>query len=256
MSGNGSRTALDFHDIGVLRPDHQGAVILRSIALPFPLAALRPMLEPNDGPEPFAPAVAAALALHVGLAILVFLLPAARPLRPPRENTLNAQILTSEEFAAANARRPAAEEPAAGVPPRPPSGEPMTQATHFFSGGLLADPRSRKAREALPGLAPDERIIQLCNIEALEQIHTANAARFQPDFAVAYAMAEVKLAGDTMEANGGAFRSRGRWYRLSYRCAVAPGLTQVVSFAYRVGDPIPKEDWASHGLIAGDGPGD
>lgn len=229
------------------------------VALPFPLAAPRPMLEPDDGPEPFLLPAAAALTLHVALAVGLFLLPLARLPRTPQEDSLAVEILTPEQFEAATARRLAASRPAApaSVTPEPRSaGERMTQATRFFSGGLLADPRSRRAREALPGLPPDERIIQLCNIEALEQVHTANAALFEPDFLVAYAMAEVKLSEHAVAADGGAFRSRRRWYQISYSCAVTPDLGKVVSFAYRVGDPIPEREWARHGLAVSDAPGD
>ena len=45
---------------------------------------------------------------------------------------------------------------------------------------------------------------------------------FRPDRAVANAIADVKHKNDTIDAKGGAFRSRGKWYALSYTCTAEP----------------------------------
>ena len=129
--------------------------------------------------------------------------------------------------------------------------ETMMRAERLFSADVLADPRSRQAREALPHLAMSDRMIQLCNIEALEQVHMWKAD-FQPDTLVAHAMADAKLIGRTTAADGGAFRSKRRWYNIRFRCEVAPDLTKVVAFEFQVGEEIPKSEWESHNLTAGD----
>lgn len=203
-------------------------------------------------------AVMAAIVLHGAIGILLLRLPLTRLPRLPREDSLTVHILTPRQLDPAVAPRtkdlgpPAAPSAAALQPPN----ARMTPAKRFFSGGLLADPRSRPAREALPSLAPDERILQLCNIEAMGQVQTTKEASFEPDLVVAYAMAEPALSDHAVSADGAAFRSRKRWYGIRYRCTVSPDLSKVDSFAYRIGEPIPEDQWARHGLVAEDGPAD
>jgi hypothetical protein len=69
---------------------------------------------------------------------------------------------------------------------------------------------------------------------------------FRPDRAVAGNQPHIK--GDTIEAKDGAFRSKKKWYVLSYSCTAAPDHLSVTSFKYKIGDEIPEANWASHGL--------
>lgn len=123
----------------------------------------------------------------------------------------------------------------------------MITAQKLFSEDVLADPRSRQARQALAQLAGGERIEQLCNLEAMSQIH-AWKAEFQPDRVVAYAMGQTRLAGNALQADGAAFRSRRQWYNLSYRCELVAGGSKVAGFQFRVGEPVPRAAWAAHEL--------
>jgi hypothetical protein len=59
-----------------------------------------------------------------------------------------------------------------------------------------------------------------------------------------------------MEAEGGAFLSHRNWYGLKFRCGVSADDSRVVSFAFLVGQPIPKSQWASHNLTADAGSAD
>jgi len=61
----------------------------------------------------------------------------------------------------------------------------MVRPKELFSVKILADPRSQAALVALRQLATDDRIIQLCNVEAMEQVHRWNPG-FQPDFVVRF----------------------------------------------------------------------
>ena len=88
---------------------------------------------------------------------------------------------------------------------------------------------------------------QLCDIEAMAQI-TASVKPFEPDRVVAYAMADVKRIKDTLTADGGAFRSERKWYRLKFECRVSTNRERVEDFAFAVGDAIPKSQWEAHGL--------
>lgn len=106
---------------------------------------------------------------------------------------------------------------------------------------------SAKLERTLKLLMPADRMAQLCDATAMTRIRK-DMAKFRPDRAVANAMVDVVIAGNTLEAKGGAFRSRGKWYSLSYTCMTNDEHLKVLSFDYKVGDEIPEEKWASYGL--------
>ncbi|MFE0014900.1 DUF930 domain-containing protein [Mesorhizobium sp. NPDC059054] len=140
--------------------------------------------------------------------------------------------------------------------PRPTTTQPpLIKAEKLYSAQVLADPRSRGARKALPQLAPQERVIQLCNIEALAQLRRQRSG-FQPDLVVPYAMKDTKVTGQLLEAKGAAIRSKKHWYGLAFNCEVAPDLKTVVAFEFLLGAEIPEQQWADHNLTLDDGPGD
>jgi hypothetical protein len=101
--------------------------------------------------------------------------------------------------------------------------------------------------KSLQKLAPIERLEQLCDYTALKKIR-GDSRHFRPDRAVASAGADVKMKHDTIEAVSGAFRSRGKWYALTYSCTAAPDHLTILSFRYKVGDEIPESKWAGFGL--------
>jgi hypothetical protein len=216
-----------------------------SSTLPVPLERSAPVPEAEDGRTRLAAAFAAAVALHLVLLGVALLAPIrATPESAPEPN-VQVEMVTSQQFAALS---PAPDRPPTLPLATPKTGaEGLTAATHLMSAAILADPRSRQAREALPHLAPDERIVQLCDIEALQQVRAADPER-QPEIVSAYAFAELKLSAHGLIADGAAFRSRERWYRLRFTCDVTPDLTKVTAFAFKVGDPIPKPELASHNL--------
>nr|WP_282568372.1 DUF930 domain-containing protein [Bosea sp. ASV33] len=119
----------------------------------------------------------------------------------------------------------------------------------MLSQRVLADPRSRETVALLPRLAPDERVEQLCGLEAMGQIHDWKRD-FEPDRVTAYALSGTKLSGRVLTAEGAAFRSRRRWYGLRFACTVSPDLKRVTAFAFHVGEPIPRESWDALGLPA------
>jgi hypothetical protein len=209
-------------------------------------------------------AAGGSLGLHAAIVVLlVLLLPAMPPLLLPKEPTVMVEILSADQLAAATTPPPIAKAPpeplAASRPsgPAEPTPQPgaMIRAEHFFSAATLADPRSKRAREALRQLASGERVIQLCNLEALEQVHRWKP-EFQPDYLMAYAMAGAKLSENAVEADGAAFRSKRHWYKIKFKCQVTPDLATVAAFEFLVGDEIPRSQWASHDLLLDDGPDD
>lgn len=122
---------------------------------------------------------------------------------------------------------------------------PLVRPEKMLSQGALANPRSSAARRELRLLAADERAVQLCNIEAMEQVH-AWKARLFPEAVVAYATKGLKIRGGSIVADGAAFYSASSWHRLRFECDVRDD--EVVSFAYSVGDLIPRSEWEAYSL--------
>ncbi|OCW57236.1 hypothetical protein AWJ14_13050 [Hoeflea olei] len=135
--------------------------------------------------------------------------------------------------------------------PQPPEPAPRIKADKLYSAGILADPRSREALKELSRLVPEDRIIQLCNVEAMEQVHV-HRPELHPDLLIAYAMGDADLEGLTLRAEGGAIRSDRHWFRIGFSCEVSPDLTAVRAFDFALGDPIPESEWEAHFLTADD----
>jgi len=203
--------------------------------------------------------IPASIALHALLATALALTPLPKRLKRLEEERVSVDILTPRQFEASTRPPPAsaAEEapaaqprpPSAPATPQPPAKPAMVRATEMLSGKTLADPRSRQARADLATFASDERMVQLCNLEALDQIRKWKAD-FQPERVVPYATAEEKIRGTTIKAEGAAFRSRRNWYGLKFSCDLAGDGQSVVGFEFLVGDPIPREKWDELGLPA------
>lgn len=140
-------------------------------------------------------------------------------------------------------------------PRRPERAREMIRATQLLSARVLADPRSRDARSALATYEDSERMVQLCGIEAMEQVHAWDAKR-QPDRVVAYARERVKIDGHRLQADGAAIRSGGRWYALKFDCRLTPSHEAVADFAFAFGTPIPVEDLERLALDTADDPDD
>jgi Domain of Unknown Function (DUF930) len=104
-----------------------------------------------------------------------------------------------------------------------------------------------KFEKSLLMLDPSERLEQLCDYTAMKQIRNDDK-NYRPDRAVANAMAESQVQQNKIETKGGAFRSRGKWYALSYSCQATPDHMTIVSFKYTIGPEIPETKWAGFGL--------
>jgi hypothetical protein len=111
------------------------------------------------------------------------------------------------------------------------------------SQAVAADSRFERS---LRLLAPEARLEQICDFTAMQNIRKSGG--YRPDRAVGYAMSEVKVNGHTLTAEGAAFRSRKKWYQLSYTCTTTPDHMKVLKFDYKVGAEIPQEKWSAYGL--------
>lgn len=101
--------------------------------------------------------------------------------------------------------------------------------------------------KSLERLDPIDRLEQLCDYTAMAAIRKDDR-NYQPDRAVANAMADANVAENTIKATAGAFRSRGKWYTLAYDCTATPDHLKVVKFHYTIGPEIPETKWAGYGL--------
>jgi uncharacterized protein DUF930 len=101
--------------------------------------------------------------------------------------------------------------------------------------------------KSLQKLDPATRLEQICDYTAMAQIRKDDK-NFRPDRALANAMADVDVSNDTIKATAGAFRSQGKWYKLTYSCTASPDHLKVVSFRYTIGPEIPETQWAAYGL--------
>ena len=97
------------------------------------------------------------------------------------------------------------------------------------------------ARRLLLRIEPDTRLEQVCDLEAMNRI--SRTTPFRPDRAKSNITVAPVHDGDAMTANGGAFRSKGKWYALSFRCTGNGDHTQVRSFTFQVGAEIPRKRW-------------
>ncbi|QFI68541.1 DUF930 domain-containing protein [Sinorhizobium alkalisoli] len=120
----------------------------------------------------------------------------------------------------------------------------LQEARELYSKDALSDPRVKQAIGRLP---PKRRIVQLCTIEALEQIRRQRPDAF-PDMLVPFGPSGGLVSPDGMSANGGAFRSQRKWYAVDFKCEVSSETTAVVSFSYAIGKAIPKSEWAARQL--------
>ncbi|MDX3928825.1 MAG: DUF930 domain-containing protein [Shinella sp.] len=102
-------------------------------------------------------------------------------------------------------------------------------------------------KRQLEKLDPNERVEQRCDIEAMERISAAKEG-YRPDKVIAYAFGDTTLSGDMLKTKGAVFRSKGEWYRLSYRCEVTADRLDVTAFKFKIGEMVPHEDWQAHYL--------
>lgn len=112
---------------------------------------------------------------------------------------------------------------------------------------LPANAMDSALRAGLLKLDPQTRLEQRCDAEVLDRI-SHDDHKYKADRVVAYAFATPEMAPDAIKSPGAAFRSKGQWYRLKFKCQTAPDHMQVLDFRYRIGEEIPEADWAKYNL--------
>lgn len=115
-----------------------------------------------------------------------------------------------------------------------------------FTAG--AEAKSKRIDNSLDHLDPATRLEQLCAIEAMNRVKK-DGKTYRPDRAIPYALAKPTLEGHSMSGKGGAFRSKGKWYQYSFTCSATPDHKTVSAFTYKIGEPIPEDQWETYGLF-------
>lgn len=101
---------------------------------------------------------------------------------------------------------------------------------------------------SLKEMDPVTRFEQRCVIEAMNRIPKEHKG-LVPDEMVIYAFGSPKVKGDVMTAKGAAFRSHNVWRHIDFRCKTSGDRMKVVSFSYKIGEKVPREDWKGHYLV-------
>ncbi|MGI6856227.1 DUF930 domain-containing protein [Mesorhizobium sp. 1B3] len=116
----------------------------------------------------------------------------------------------------------------------------LREAKTLFSQASTGRPA---ATTAMAGVPRPVRAGRLCLTELRAQLLNGSPPFF-PDLLPS----EWKNDGTTVDIPATAFRASGQWYNLGYRCSVDEDATKVVSFAFRVGEAIPRSEWKRRGL--------
>ena len=158
--------------------------------------------------------LAGSLAFHGALIAALFLLTPLRDFVVPEPPAISVDLipmLADEPEPVAEPEAPAqlaapvqAEEAEPGAPVLQTDG--TFHATKLYTHQLLDTPAMATVKRGLTAFADSERVIQLCNIEALEQIRLA-APQYDPDTLVSYAMSDPMAAGLMLTAMGGFSRA-------------------------------------------------
>ena len=211
--------------------------------------------------------VLASLVLHAVFCVLLLVLVDVPQLKPVQQQSVTVEIVMvprgPSPLSAPPARTPAPEPGALpqgkpgdlaaipkAAPTPPPAGDKppvVVKPSHMLSEAILADPRSWKARRMMASLSRNDRIGQLCGLEAMAQV-AAWKKTFKPDLVVAYAMADTKMLGNILLADGAALHSKAEWFRLKFKCRLTADHMKVTSFEFFVGKTIPRSDWETHNL--------
>lgn len=115
------------------------------------------------------------------------------------------------------------------------------------ASSIGASAMDRIERSELKAFDPVTRLEQSCDIEALNRLNVDK--RMSADKVLAYAFKDPKMGKSQINAKGAAFRSRGKWYHLSYECQTQTDNMTIKSFSYKTGEVVPRDLWDQHYLV-------
>ncbi len=109
---------------------------------------------------------------------------------------------------------------------------------------LAYDARLRPQFERLDS---HTRLEEVCDTEVTLRINR-DKPELQVDKVVAYTFKQPVEQSDRLAAEGAAFRSRGKWFHLRYKCQTGPRHLDVHDLSYQIGGEIGKALWRRYYL--------
>jgi len=114
----------------------------------------------------------------------------------------------------------------------------------FLAGSASA--QDQRFLDSLRRVEPNTRLEQVCDYSVMSRI--SHDTKRVVDRAKSDVTSPPSHLGNSVTASGGAFRSDGHWYLLTYVCKGTPDHLHVTSLQYKVGGLIPESKWSSLGL--------
>jgi hypothetical protein len=118
----------------------------------------------------------------------------------------------------------------------------------FTTVASTANALDSRLRSGLLKLDPDTRLEQRCDAELLTRI-AKDTKSYRPDRVIAYTFSTPKIEGNEIKSRGAAFRSKGEWYHLAFKCETASDRMEVIGLKYKIGDEIPEASWQEYNLF-------
>lgn len=100
----------------------------------------------------------------------------------------------------------------------------------------------KRLRQQFERVELQTRLEEVCDTEVMLQINREHS-EFVVDKVIAYTFRSPVQKNDRLVADGAAFRSRGKWFRLAYRCQTGPRHLDITELRYEVGDEIERKLW-------------
>jgi hypothetical protein len=116
----------------------------------------------------------------------------------------------------------------------------------LFQCAAVAQASDARTEKMLKQLDPDARFEQVCDLEAMRQI--SKDKTYKPERSIVGALETPQVIDSKMTGNGGAFRSKGKWYQFSFACETTADHMKVQAFSFKIGEPIPEQEWEKNGL--------
>lgn len=104
-----------------------------------------------------------------------------------------------------------------------------------------------KLNGQLMKLDPLTRLEQTCDTEVMLQINR-DIEKLSVDKVIAYSFSDPVVGENSIKAPGAAFRSRGKWYHLSFDCRTGPRHLDAHRLDYKIGPMVPRSEWQQYYL--------
>ncbi|MGX1742087.1 DUF930 domain-containing protein [Bosea sp. NPDC055353] len=109
-------------------------------------------------------------------------------------------------------------------------------------GQAQAATYEKRLRQQFERVELQTRLEEVCDTEVMLQINRDHP-EFTVDKVIAYTFQSPTQKSNRLIADGAAFRSRNRWFRLAYRCQTGPRHLDITELNYKVGSEIERKLW-------------